>query len=58
MDGVKLVRALKGVPALADIPVVMMSAAELPPALRIHALLPKPFAADSLPEVLREVLLR
>lgn len=56
MDGVHLVRLLKGVPALADIPVVVMSAADLPPALPFHAFLPKPFSAARLLEVLRAVL--
>jgi CheY-like chemotaxis protein len=35
MDGVNLVRALKGVPVLADVPVVMMSAVASPPALSV-----------------------
>ncbi|KAA0999993.1 response regulator [Paraburkholderia panacisoli] len=56
LDGAKLARSLKGVPALANIPVAMMSALDLPPALPFYAFVPKPFAAARLLDVLREVL--
>ncbi|MFM0132896.1 response regulator [Paraburkholderia sediminicola] len=55
MDGVKFVRALKAVPALADIPVVMTSAAATAPEVAIHTFLAKPFSAATLLQVLRDV---
>lgn len=51
MDGSELVRALAAVPALANIPVIMTSAATRPP-LALHAFLPKPVAGEKLLEVL------
>lgn len=54
MDGAGFVRALKAIPALAAIPIVMMSAAACPTALPLHAFLPKPFPAVKLLEVLQD----
>ena len=48
MDGIRLVRALRAAPLLADIPVILTSAINVPRDLPVHAFLRKPFSAIEL----------
>ncbi|MGF6768732.1 CheY-like chemotaxis protein [Paraburkholderia sp. GAS199] len=57
MDGPGMVCALLAIPALSDIPVVLMSAAAPEPGLPIHMFLAKPFEPTQLLEVLHSVQL-
>lgn len=56
MDGVALVNALKSVPQLADIPVLMTSAIASPPGVPIQGFLRKPFPIAKLLDMVHRVL--
>jgi CheY-like chemotaxis protein len=58
VNGIELVRAMKSTPQLAEVPVVLMTAAARQPAIDIgqHGLLEKPFTLDALEALVRRVL--
>ncbi|MCX4162876.1 MULTISPECIES: response regulator [Paraburkholderia] len=56
MDGIALIDALKSVPQLADVPVVLTSAVGPPPAIPISGFLRKPFPAATLLDLLRRIV--
>jgi CheY-like chemotaxis protein len=52
MDGIRLVRALKAAPLLADIPVILTTGINVPWDLPVQALLRKPFSAAELTDLI------
>ena len=48
MDGMTFLQRLKEIPHLREIPVLLMTAQPSPPSLEVAAILPKPFAFNSL----------
>jgi two-component system, OmpR family, response regulator CpxR len=48
MDGVTFLRRFKQIPHFSNIPVLLMTAQETPPATDVAAVLPKPFTPTSL----------
>jgi CheY-like chemotaxis protein len=56
MDGIRLVRALKSAPWLADIPVILTTGINVPQDLPVQAFLRKPFTAAELAELINRLL--
>lgn len=56
MDGIRLVRAVRAAPLLADIPVILTSAVNVPPNLPVDAFLRKPFCAADLVDLINRLL--
>jgi CheY-like chemotaxis protein len=56
MDGIRLVRALKAAPLLADIPVILTTGINVPQDLPVQAFLRKPFSAADLAELIDRLL--
>jgi CheY-like chemotaxis protein len=52
MDGIRLLRALKATPLLADIPVILTTGINVPRDLPVQAFLRKPFSAAELAELI------
>jgi CheY-like chemotaxis protein len=48
MDGMTFLQRLKAIPRLSHVPVLLMTAQPSPPSLEVAAILPKPFAFNSL----------
>jgi CheY-like chemotaxis protein len=56
VDGIRLVRALKSAPWLADIPVILTTGINVPQDLPVQAFLRKPFTAAELAELINSLL--
>ena len=56
MDGIALVRALRAVPLLAHIPVIMTTAINVPRVLPVQAFLRKPFSEVELVDLIDRLL--
>jgi CheY-like chemotaxis protein len=56
MDGITLMRALKGTPMLADIPVILTTAINVPQDLPVQAVLRKPFSVAELADLINRLV--
>jgi CheY-like chemotaxis protein len=56
MDGIRLMRALRATPMLADIPVILMTAINVPRDLPVQAVLRKPCSAEQLVDLISKLL--
>jgi CheY-like chemotaxis protein len=56
MDGMTFLRQFKQIPRFKKIPVLLMSAQEMPPASKVLVALPKPFTPTSLLSLVEQVL--
>jgi CheY-like chemotaxis protein len=56
MDGIRLMRTLRATPMLAEIPVILMTAVNVPRDLPVQAILRKPCSAEQLVDLIGKLL--